>query len=50
MQQEDTGVWSLVYTGFDPEQEKLREALTTVGTGYLCTRGALATQRQGDNH
>ncbi|MFW6363981.1 MAG: glycoside hydrolase family 65 protein [Spirochaeta sp.] len=50
MQQEDTGVWSLVYTGFDPEQEKLREALTTVGNGYLCTRGALATQRQGDNH
>lgn len=32
--------WSLIYDNFDPGQEKLREALCTVGNGYLCTRGA----------
>jgi trehalose/maltose hydrolase-like predicted phosphorylase len=30
----------LAYDGFDPEAEGLREALTTTGNGYLCTRGA----------
>jgi trehalose/maltose hydrolase-like predicted phosphorylase len=28
------------YDGFDPEAEGLREALTSTGNGYLCTRGA----------
>ena len=32
--------WALVYEGFDPGQEKLREALCTVGNGYFCSRGA----------
>lgn len=32
--------WSLIYDNFDPGQEKLREALCTVGNGYFCTRGA----------
>jgi hypothetical protein len=32
--------WPLVYEGFEPGQEKLREALCTVGNGYFCTRGA----------
>jgi trehalose/maltose hydrolase-like predicted phosphorylase len=32
--------FSLVYDGFDSEAEGLREALTSTGNGYLCTRGA----------
>ena len=32
--------WRLEYHGFDPEEERLREALTTVGNGYLGSRGA----------
>ena len=30
----------LAYDGFDPAIEGLREALTSTGNGYLCTRGA----------
>ena len=30
----------LIYDGFDPGAEGLREALTSTGNGYLCTRGA----------
>ena len=32
--------WALVYEGFDPHQEGLREALCTLGNGYFATRGA----------
>lgn len=32
--------WSLVYEGYHPEQEGLREALCTLGNGYFATRGA----------
>ena len=28
----------LAYDGFDPAGEGLREALTSTGNGYLCTR------------
>jgi trehalose/maltose hydrolase-like predicted phosphorylase len=31
----------LAYDGFDPGSEGLREALTSTGNGYLCTRGAV---------
>jgi len=31
--------WCLTYYGFEPENEKLRETLTTVGNGYFGTRG-----------
>jgi alpha,alpha-trehalase len=34
--------WSLTYTGYDPDQEGLREALCTLGNGYFATRGAAA--------
>ena len=34
--------WSLVYDGFDPEQEGRRETLCALGNGYLVTRGAAA--------
>jgi hypothetical protein len=33
--------WLLVYEGFDPAKETHREALTTLGNGYLATRGAM---------
>jgi trehalose/maltose hydrolase-like predicted phosphorylase len=32
--------WSLEYHKFEPGQEKLREALCTLGNGYLGTRGS----------
>jgi trehalose/maltose hydrolase-like predicted phosphorylase len=38
-------VWSLVYQGFDPEQQALREALCTLGNGYVATRGAAPESR-----
>lgn len=34
------GRWSLVYDGFNPEEEGLREALCTLGNGYLASRAA----------
>jgi trehalose/maltose hydrolase-like predicted phosphorylase len=33
--------WSLVYEGFDPASEGLREALCTLGNGRFATRGAV---------
>lgn len=39
--------WLLVYEGFDPAHEGHREALTTLGNGYLGTRGA-APERSAD--
>ncbi len=38
-------VWSLVYDGFDPERQGLREALCALGNGYFVTRGALPEAR-----
>jgi trehalose/maltose hydrolase-like predicted phosphorylase len=32
--------FALTYEVFDPAEEGLREALTSTGNGYLCTRGA----------
>jgi alpha,alpha-trehalase len=40
--------WRLVYESFDPEEEKLRESLCTLGNGYFCTRGA-APESEADN-
>ncbi len=34
--------WVLGYDGYAPDQEPLREALCTLGNGFLCTRGAAA--------
>jgi len=34
--------WLWDYEGFDPETEGLREALCTLGNGYVATRGAAA--------
>ncbi|MFC5744345.1 glycoside hydrolase family 65 protein [Actinomadura rugatobispora] len=32
--------WLLVYDGYDPDSEGVREALCTLGNGYFATRGA----------
>jgi trehalose/maltose hydrolase-like predicted phosphorylase len=37
---EPASAWSLVYEGFDPNHEGIREALCTLGNGYFATRGA----------
>ena len=42
-----TDPWVLAYAGFDPAHEGHREALTTLGNGYLGTRGA-APERAAD--
>jgi beta-phosphoglucomutase family hydrolase len=36
----DAHGWVLVYEGFDPERQPLREALCALGNGVLVTRGA----------
>src|SRR5439155_6024488 len=33
-------VWTLAYDSFEPEQERLREVLTSTGNGHFCTRGS----------
>jgi alpha,alpha-trehalase len=42
--------WTLVYEGFDPEKEGLREALCTLGNGYFATRGAGPEAEADDIH
>jgi trehalose/maltose hydrolase-like predicted phosphorylase len=41
---------SLAYEGFDPEAEGLREALCTLGNGYVATRGAAPESSADDVH
>lgn len=42
--------WHLVYDGYDPAQERLREALTTLGNGFFATRGAWPEARASEVH
>ena len=42
-------LWRLHYEGFEPEDEQLREALTTVGNGYFGTRGSLESEPIDDD-
>lgn len=42
--------WKLIYEEFDPEREKLREALCTVGNGYFAARGAAPESESGHTH
>ncbi|HXV80565.1 MAG TPA: glycosyl hydrolase family 65 protein [Candidatus Binatia bacterium] len=42
--------WSLVYDDFNPGQQKLREALCTLGNGYFATRGAAEEARADEIH
>src|SRR5437867_499306 len=42
--------WTLRFDGYSPRDERRREALCTVGNGYVATRGAWAGSVAGDNH
>ncbi len=42
--------WVLRYNHFDPEEEKRREALCTLGNGYFCTRGSAPEALAGKIH
>ncbi|MFV1958242.1 MAG: glycoside hydrolase family 65 protein, partial [Planctomycetota bacterium] len=33
--------WTFEWKGFEPAEEGLREALSTLGNGFFCSRGAL---------
>jgi trehalose/maltose hydrolase-like predicted phosphorylase len=41
---------ALSYDGFDPRDEGLREALTSTGNGYFCTRGTAEWEDADDVH
>ena len=42
--------WELVYEGYDPKYERLREALCTVGNGYVATRGCAPEAAASETH
>ena len=42
--------FTLSYEGFEPAEEGLREALTSTGNGYFCTRGAAEWEDAGVVH
>ena len=42
--------WILRFSGYDPADERRREALCTVGNGYFATRGAWAGASPDDRH
>ncbi|MGD1173213.1 trehalose-phosphatase [Mycobacterium seoulense] len=42
--------WELVYEGYDPSYERLRETLCTVGNGYVATRGCAPEATEADAH
>ncbi|MDT0308655.1 glycosyl hydrolase family 65 protein [Streptomyces sp. DSM 44917] len=42
--------WTWEYEGYDPDTERLREALCTLGNGYLATRGAAPETPAGPYH
>jgi len=42
--------WRLEYRDFKPAEERLREALCTLGNGYFATRGAAAEAAAGEFH
>lgn len=45
-----SGEWILRYEGFEPTQERFREALCTTGNGYFATRGAAPESDAGEHH
>ncbi|WP_431235848.1 trehalose-phosphatase [Mycolicibacterium psychrotolerans] len=45
-----TDGWVLIYDGYQPEAERLREVLCAVGNGYLVTRAAAPEAQRGAAH
>jgi trehalose/maltose hydrolase-like predicted phosphorylase len=44
------GGWILDYSGVDPQAERVRETLCTMGNGYLASRGAAPESAVGESH
>lgn len=42
--------WDLIYDGYEPAAERLREALCTLGNGYFATRGAAPESSADETH
>lgn len=42
--------WKIIYTEYDPSQERLRESLCALGNGYFVTRGAAEECKAGAYH
>lgn len=49
-QQTSDTAWTFTFEGYEPHDEKLREALCTVGNGYFATRGAAPESKAGQVH
>jgi len=47
---EPPSAWSLVFDGFDPPREGVREALCTLGNGYFATRASAAWATADGTH
>jgi trehalose-phosphatase len=47
---EPTGPWSMTFEGYDPDTERLREALCAVGNGYTVARGCAPESQADDAH
>ena len=47
---EPPSAWSLVYEGFDPAREGIREAVCALGNGYFATRAAMPGAVMDDVH
>ena len=45
-----TDAWQMSYTDWNPDKEALREALCTLGNGYIATRGAFEEAEANDIH
>jgi len=45
-----TDCWNVTYSNFAAKEEKLREALTSVGNGYLGVRGAYEGSKASSHH
>ncbi|WP_051878409.1 glycoside hydrolase family 65 protein [Streptomyces sp. NRRL B-24720] len=44
------GAWEWSYEGYEPDEERLREALCTLGNGYFATRGAAPEASTSGSH
>ena len=42
--------WTLIFKGFNPKEEGLREALCTLGNGYFATRGSTQESAADEIH
>ncbi|MFW6366230.1 MAG: glycoside hydrolase family 65 protein [Spirochaetota bacterium] len=40
--------WTITYENWNPEENRLREALCTLGNGYIATRGAMEESGEGE--